>query len=615
MRVERDPITAKSIDWPKQAPMLQYLEIDQEVAAAEFGDEMQIMSMGEYMASLKPIGAFSMQACLISIMERYGLRAALPLALFSPPSWKKKGEVVGAFGSTPYVGLMVGNMVSTLGLITVSVVAQRQNIDARELARTKLSSAIMASAAAAAKNNSDGTAAAVAVVDAVASVAEKENESLTTAPDQQQPTTETKTKTTPPLTALQLMVLGSNPKSDNGLSTRLVNPLTFPEDLFTVAGITSTPTTPEDEQTPYAPEPSMIHPLFPDLGNGNGGLKMLFSERQAKINAVIAATFNKLAANALLGLAVSPSEPKEMFTVCLPSSTATPSTTTVQVSSVEDFITALEATGHTVIVKLSSAVTSFSMGLSVKEGEKWIQIPLCYPLSTGLYAHNAHGHEEDVVTLMQHAGLSVAISGPLIPQANLEWCLNVSGSTGWIGSQEVNRSWAGGGSARLHHCENALALPAGRRTALRLSTTSAAVLNVTASEGGLLFGGYGALGVCIDSVAAIQQVLEGKCSLYPLSLGGDAKMALLQCYTSIRRQAAKRSGNAKWEYDAEAAKLAAAITALPCDGIVAPENAAATARRALACLPSRTVFAAVKRCRKSLEAAIATAEGILGPSS
>ena len=81
--------------------MLQYLEIDQEVAAAEFGDEMQIMSMGEYMASLKPIGAFSMQACLISIMERYGLRAALPLALFSPPSWKKKVKLLAPLGAHP----------------------------------------------------------------------------------------------------------------------------------------------------------------------------------------------------------------------------------------------------------------------------------------------------------------------------------------------------------------------------------------------------------------------------------------------------------------------------------------------------------------------------------
>ena len=125
---------------------------------------------------------------------------------------------------------------------------------------------------------------------------------------------------------------------------------------------------------------------------------------------------------------------------------------------------------------------------------------------------------------------------------------------------------------------------------------------------------YGALGVCIDSVAAVQQVLTGTCTLYPLILGGEAKIGLLTCYKWVQKKAAAGGTDGKWKYDEEARKLRDALNALPCDGIVEPGVAAATARRALACLPQRSVFAAVKRCRESLEAAIKAAESVMGPN-
>ncbi len=42
------------------------------------------------------------------------------------------------------------------------------------------------------------------------------------------------------------------------------------------------------------------------------------------------------------------------------------------------------------------------------------------------------------------------------------------------------------------------------------------------------------LGVCMDSVAAVEAAMTGgQSSLYPLVLGGDAKMLLLQTYEDI----------------------------------------------------------------------------------
>ena len=47
-------------------------------------------------------------------------------------------------------------------------------------------------------------------------------------------------------------------------------------------------------------------------------------------------------------------------------------------------------------------------------------------------------------------------------------------------------------------------------------------------------GGYGALGVCLDSVAAIQQAIAGTCTLFPLILGGEPKMRIIEVYHNLQ---------------------------------------------------------------------------------
>jgi hypothetical protein len=41
------------------------------------------------------------------------------------------------------------------------------------------------------------------------------------------------------------------------------------------------------------------------------------------------------------------------------------------------------------------------------------------------------------------------------------------------------------------------------------------------------FGGYGGLGVCADSVAAVEYALRGRTTIFPLLMRGDAKTGLL----------------------------------------------------------------------------------------
>lgn len=190
----------------------------------------------------------------------------------------------------------------------------------------------------------------------------------------------------------------------------------------------------------------------------------------------------------------------------------------------------------------------------------------------------------------------------------------MTGFTGWLSFAQVDRPWL------LHPdftpCHPLAATPAcqpagpvseaaPRRRVLRLLAASACALNSAGQRDGLLLGGYGLLGVCLDSVAAVQQAAAGVCTLYPLLLGGAAKAGLVALY----RQAAA----AGWVYAQEAEALAAALTALPCDALPEPAAAACAARRALACLPAKSLFVRVGACRKGLEAALAAAQELVPP--
>lgn len=114
--------------------------------------------------------------------------------------------------------------------------------------------------------------------------------------------------------------------------------------------------------------------------------------------------------------------------------------------------------------------------------------------------------------------------------------------------------------------------------------------------------------MCIDSAAALQQAAAGQCTLFPLLLGGEAKASLMDAY----RQAGNQGQ--PWEYAAEAAALQGALAALPCDTQQEPLTAADAARRALACLPDDSPFAAVAECRQGLRAALAAANELCPPA-
>lgn len=400
--------------------LIKALEIDYDFVNATYKD-IPMISLGDYMSTLQATGNFSLQRALISVIDAYGFQMALPLALFAPMSWKKE-SVLGDSSTMlgQYASMLVTNLVSTLGLMTISTLSQKY----AETIRTERQRQLKAIAAGNTTRDEAGPPAKLS----------------------------TKKKYSP----LQLMCLGSNPNKDKGLSSRLSSSTGSRESPFilTADGLQRASGIPYgDGPLLDAPEPSLISPYFPDLASGNGGLKTKVTLAQSGVNNVVAAVFNKLCANALVGVHPSAVLPKDKFFVRIGNDTVT---------TTDALVDALERSGHSVDMYILTNVTSFGVGLCVKESRLspdatvegsdtsntlgnsnseygWVQIPVAYPFLTGLYS-NAQGQDTEVMMLMPHASIRCEIRGPLV-SCGLEWCLSVEGFTGWLPLNGIDRRW------------------------------------------------------------------------------------------------------------------------------------------------------------------------------
>ena len=102
------------------------------------------------------------------------------------------------------------------------------------------------------------------------------------------------------------------------------------------------------------------------------------------------------------------------------------------------------------------------------------------------------------------------------------------GLCGWEGLNDLHRPWQNdrnNGTIRSFGERYT-----GQRLAdgLDLCDGMAFVHNLEASERHLLHGGYGPLGLCIDSAALLQQALGGRCQAFPVLLGRIWRERLLK---------------------------------------------------------------------------------------
>ena len=290
----------------------------------------------------------------------------------------------------------------------------------------------------------------------------------------------------------------------------------------------------------------------------NVGLSYEQSPQERQRNSLVARVLNRLAANRL-------GEEPWSFEGCTTSSS---------------LLAQLQGSGWQARAQLRCSVASFGLGASLpQEAGGWSQVPLALPIRTGLLGADG----EEVQSLLPHSCLELELRGPG-QLLRLQYYQGTEGLCGWEALNDLQRPWQ---NDRHNGTVHYLGEPyEGERLKelFGLLEVIAMVHNHEASERQLLHGGYGSLGFCIDSSALIQQVMEGRCQLFPVLMGGIWRERLL------RRVEQLGAAAAPW-----LEPYRQALHDLPHDGSLHGSAAASAQQRLLACQPLSSPFVLVKQ--------------------
>jgi hypothetical protein len=290
----------------------------------------------------------------------------------------------------------------------------------------------------------------------------------------------------------------------------------------------------------------------------NVGLGFEQSPQQRQLNSLVARVLNRLAANRL-------GDDPWSFEDCTTSSS---------------WLGQLQASGWQARAQLRCSVASFGLGASLPlEAGGWSQVPLALPIRTGLLGADG----EEVQSLLPHSGLELELRGPE-QLLRLQYYQGTEGLCGWEALNDLQRPWQ---NDRHNGTVHYLGEPyEGERLQqlFDLLEVIALVHNHEASERQLLHGGYGSLGFCIDSSALIQQVMEGRCQLFPVLMGGIWRERLL------RRVEQLGAAAAPW-----LEPYRQALHDLPHDGSLHGSAAVSAQQRLLACQPLSSPFVLVQQ--------------------
>lgn len=291
-----------------------------------------------------------------------------------------------------------------------------------------------------------------------------------------------------------------------------------------------------------------------ELGPGlyQGSLPSTATDAQVKTNRVVAEMFDRLAANA--------GDPtSERFSATYAGRTYT---------KLESFLEALKADGHELSVTMEQRVANFANLKTMVPGSnppEFLDVPAPLMVRTGI--QDANGQEALVPAV--HSELVIRIRkgpetrGPGI-DADVKWYQGTGGTGFFPCNTAAEPAWCG--RVQSNKFEGADAL-----RAVRLAGALGDVINESANGLGLWNGGYGATGVCNDSIAIIQHAMTGTTTVYPLLMRDETLLGELQQRLTDR----SRVG------DADYAALRESIRAVPSDA----ESNPTSRERALSSLP------------------------------
>lgn len=191
--------------------------------------------------------------------------------------------------------------------------------------------------------------------------------------------------------------------------------------------------------------------------------------------------------------------------------------------STAELFECLQEGGWQLRARWRSSIASFGLGASLHRPEQgWCQVPLALPMRTGLL----DGQGQERLTLLPHCALELELSRG-DDQLLVQWYQGTEGLCGWEPLNDQPRPWQNDRANGTVRYADATASQAELARLAGLTEVVALVHNRVASSLQLKLGGYGPLGLCIDSVALLQQALSGTCDHYPLLLHGVWRQHLL----------------------------------------------------------------------------------------
>ena len=225
-----------------------------------------------------------------------------------------------------------------------------------------------------------------------------------------------------------------------------------------------------------------------------GGVKNLaLSDTDAKANIVVAEIFDRLASNAEL-------PPEKRFSIKFNGGSFT---------RLETFMDALHRDGYQIEASFEHRVANFTDLKTKGANGEILDVPAALLINTGFSKDGKEAllpavHSELVIHL-RHSSNS---QGPAL-NAKIKWYQGISGTGFFPADLDRTPSWCGGSVSDRLTGEDA-------RRAIHIAGLSSDVINASAAAQDLAVGGYGATGVCNDSVALVQHVMTGKTACYPL---------------------------------------------------------------------------------------------------
>ena len=212
-------------------------------------------------------------------------------------------------------------------------------------------------------------------------------------------------------------------------------------------------------------------------------------------SARLAYVLNRLAANALEGT---------------PRFSATVFSATVMTP--EDLIESLAASGHRITVTDSRYFANFGHLHYRRPGSgESLDVMMPFWVNTGWAVPHSGAwlrRSRPLLVPVAHAELEWHVRGPRI-NADVSWYFGIDGKAEWRTMDTLDQAWVLHRDAHVYQGGQALEAT---RLAARFTV---AYLHQHAARPQLPFGGYYALGVCQDSVAAIEHRLTGRGTLFP----------------------------------------------------------------------------------------------------